>query len=510
MNSGIYQLTCPKGRVYIGKSRNLKNRINDYRNYRCEEQPYLCNTLKKYGFESFEVEILKECEEIELSYWERYYQDYYINQGYVLGESMLNLCLADSDELPKVMSERTRQLLREANGGEKNPFYGKTHSPEVLEYLSKINKGRKHSQETKEKMSRSRKGKKLTEEHRANMRGRVGVLSASYGKSPANYLKGKIIERYDMEDNFIDEGEYNYFKSLGFNQAGISNCCLGKINSYKNYNFKYKNSENICYKSEETKRKISESLKGRVISEEQKRKLSEINKGKKHTEESKKKMSEANRDKGRKIKQFDKEGNLILIGSIREFRENGFNDTNVYKSCNGVIEFYKGFIFRFEEDSFDKYVFEEKPKKPHPNLGRKLTEEHKEKLRGRTGEKNGKFGTGLIIQKIDLETNEVLEENTINYFLSEGFEDVSIYRVCNGKSYSCKGFNWRYKDSDIPDYVIKKPNKIIQKLDKVTLEILDEGEISHFINQGFHRVLVGQVCRGSKPTHKGFKWQYKS
>ena len=63
--------------------------------------------------------------------------------------------------------------------------------------------------------------------------------------------------------------------------------------------------------SEETKRKLSESLKGRIVwnkgipmSEETKRKLSEINKGrvppnkgKHHSEESKKKMSESHKGK---------------------------------------------------------------------------------------------------------------------------------------------------------------------------------------------------------------------
>jgi len=45
--------------------------------------------------------------------------------------------------------------------------------------------------------------------------------------------------------------------------------------------------------SDETKRKISESNKGKIIKKETKLFLSKINKGKKHTEETKKKMSES-------------------------------------------------------------------------------------------------------------------------------------------------------------------------------------------------------------------------
>ena len=50
--------------------------------------------------------------------------------------------------------------------------------------------------------------------------------------------------------------------------------------------------------SEETKRKLSEAKKGKTFSEEHKRKLSESQKGKSRSEESKRKLSEAN--KGRK------------------------------------------------------------------------------------------------------------------------------------------------------------------------------------------------------------------
>ena len=49
--------------------------------------------------------------------------------------------------------------------------------------------------------------------------------------------------------------------------------------------------------SEETRLKMSESLKGRTLSEEHRQKLSEANKGKHHSEESRRKMSEAHKGK---------------------------------------------------------------------------------------------------------------------------------------------------------------------------------------------------------------------
>tara|TARA_Y100000780_G_scaffold132785_1_gene119551 strand:- start:274 stop:477 length:204 start_codon:yes stop_codon:yes gene_type:complete len=41
-----------------------------------------------------------------------------------------------------VYSEETRRKLSEAGKGEKNPFYGKSHSEESKEKMSKSSKGR--------------------------------------------------------------------------------------------------------------------------------------------------------------------------------------------------------------------------------------------------------------------------------------------------------------------------------------------------------------------------------
>jgi hypothetical protein len=44
------------------------------------------------------------------------------------------------------------------NKGKNNPFYGKKHTQEVKDKISKANKDRKHTQETRDKMSKSRLG----------------------------------------------------------------------------------------------------------------------------------------------------------------------------------------------------------------------------------------------------------------------------------------------------------------------------------------------------------------
>ena len=48
---GIYKITSPTNKIYIGQSTNIENRWNDYyKMIRCKRQTRLYNSLKKYGF----------------------------------------------------------------------------------------------------------------------------------------------------------------------------------------------------------------------------------------------------------------------------------------------------------------------------------------------------------------------------------------------------------------------------------------------------------------------------
>lgn len=85
--------------------------------------------------------------------------------------------------------------------------------------------------------------------------------------------------------------------------------------------------------SEETRRKMSESHKGKILSEETKRKLSEANKGntyhkgKKHSEETRIKISEANK------------GNLPTKGSKgMHWYNNGIVNNLAYECPNGFVK----------------------------------------------------------------------------------------------------------------------------------------------------------------------------
>jgi group I intron endonuclease len=106
MITGIYRITSPSGKSYIGQSVNVEKRLSKYRNYGTTAQPAIHRSLLKYGFENHTVEVLQECSQSELNDYEEYYIDYYNTvspNGYNLatggGQS------AHSDETKAKMSE---------------------------------------------------------------------------------------------------------------------------------------------------------------------------------------------------------------------------------------------------------------------------------------------------------------------------------------------------------------------------------------------------------------------
>lgn len=54
----IYKITSPSGRIYIGKSVNIKKRLSSYKTLNCASQPILFGSFKKYGYENHKIEII--------------------------------------------------------------------------------------------------------------------------------------------------------------------------------------------------------------------------------------------------------------------------------------------------------------------------------------------------------------------------------------------------------------------------------------------------------------------
>lgn len=159
---GIYKITSPSGKVYIGQSTDIENRFIRYKGYRCKGQILLYNSLKKHGSENHKYEIIILCEESQLNDLERYYQDYYS----VIDKNGLNLTLTNTNTLSGKRSKLTKDKISKNRSGI-------NHTEETKKKISIFFKGYKRkpfSDKHKENLSKAATGRKLSKEHIEKMR----------------------------------------------------------------------------------------------------------------------------------------------------------------------------------------------------------------------------------------------------------------------------------------------------------------------------------------------------
>ncbi len=197
--SGIYKITSPSGKIYIGQSVNINKRFKEYNKiYNCKSQIKLYNSLIKYGFDAHTFDIIEECSIEQLNERERYWQDYYdvLNNG-------LNCKLTQ-------IKDKSGKLSKETCNKKSLSMKGKY-----------IRLGAVLSEETKDLMSIAAKNIP-----KPWLKGRI---SPSLGKKKTQDVldaKYKAVVQYDLEGNFIRE-----FKSIleaakctNIHKSNISNC----------------------------------------------------------------------------------------------------------------------------------------------------------------------------------------------------------------------------------------------------------------------------------------------
>lgn len=113
---GIYAITNPNGRVYIGQSKDISRRFREYKSgkdhgYRLQRR--LNRSFKKHGIDKHEFDIIEFCTIEELNKRERHWQEFFN----VLGEYGLNCKYQNSDDKPVEFSECTRKKMSESRKG---------------------------------------------------------------------------------------------------------------------------------------------------------------------------------------------------------------------------------------------------------------------------------------------------------------------------------------------------------------------------------------------------------
>lgn len=164
---GIYKITSPNNRSYIGQSVNIEIRFNTYKKLKCNSQPKIYKSFLKYGIQNHKFEIIEECNIDLLNERERYWQDFYN-----CVENGLNCLLTKTNDLSGKLSQETKNKIGRKKDNHwcwgkkridvsqnmilKNPMFLEQNKNKVSEKL----KGRKLNLETKNKMSLSRTGYK--------------------------------------------------------------------------------------------------------------------------------------------------------------------------------------------------------------------------------------------------------------------------------------------------------------------------------------------------------------
>lgn len=220
---GIYKITNPNGKIYIGQSVCIENRFSRYKRGNCKGQSAIYSSIVKYGFENHVFEIIEtfaNCDNIKDILNDR--EIYYITLYNSISPNGLNL---KEGGLSGTHTKETREKLRMANSGKKQ-------SPEVVAKRIANMIGVPRNDEVKRMISIKNTGKVRTKEN-------IELLIASHAGQATPV------------DQFSKDGEYIYsYQSLrdAHRATGAHCCAIMKVcRGDKNYKtaagfiWKYKN-----------------------------------------------------------------------------------------------------------------------------------------------------------------------------------------------------------------------------------------------------------------------------
>lgn len=161
---GIYSILNKINRkIYIGSSIDIEKRIKEHKTELkggYHKNKHLTDSYNKYGLESFEFEVLEECEEQFLhsqeNFWCNMLNSYNRNYGYNIEIVTPHGSRRIAEETKVKLSNIRKEQYKDPSN---NPFFGKKHSEETKAKISASGRGKKKkpwSEETRKKILESR------------------------------------------------------------------------------------------------------------------------------------------------------------------------------------------------------------------------------------------------------------------------------------------------------------------------------------------------------------------
>ena len=225
----IYRITNPTGRIYIGKTTRLNDRISCYRNNQVTDQKIISRSIAKYGWDKHSFEIIAtapsdQLNELEQKYIQEHNSFHYENEnGMNLtkgGEGTLGRVPTDKQRKKlskslqgKTHSSETKQLMRSLKIGKSSNFKGYSHTDESKQKIGLANKGHVTEQQTIDSMLNTRLNN-LLEKHEAILQ--IDPISNTIVKE-WKMLPTHIAEKFNIDTTAIRKCLTNKNKtSLGY------------------------------------------------------------------------------------------------------------------------------------------------------------------------------------------------------------------------------------------------------------------------------------------------------
>jgi group I intron endonuclease len=230
---GIYKITSPSGKIYIGQSTNIPEREKHYKRITpIKKQTKIFNSLNKHGWDKHIFEIIEECSIDKLDKKETYWKQYYLDQVEGDWDKVLFLSIYDSGGGPKEQHIKDKMSLNIKKAKQRMT------DERRQEIGNNISQG--HSNMTDEE--KQRWGEKISQNHnnmsnedKSNWGNKIKEKKTGHdcyknperGKKIAEKTSRPILQ-YDLEGNFIKE-----WKSLS--EAGRNtNSNIGSISMVVN------------------------------------------------------------------------------------------------------------------------------------------------------------------------------------------------------------------------------------------------------------------------------------
>jgi hypothetical protein len=197
---------------YVGKTKNLKNRLNTHKSV--------------FGKNIF-IEFLDEVE--DWKYWEKHYISLFKNLGYIL-ENKNNGGGGPSEGV--IFPEERKQKIGQANKGTIHPIEGRLSTSNKL-------KGRKLPAEQVEKIKQAKLGKPNPKKGKPDGP-KPGVSKAHKGRTSPNIGKSKSVALYKTTGEYVKT--YLSYKKLALdlkiNPETVRCQLIGKANTICNKQYK--------------------------------------------------------------------------------------------------------------------------------------------------------------------------------------------------------------------------------------------------------------------------------